>query len=63
MKDLSDAQQTITDEINDDQVENDKGLVIADYRYQIVNSCLPTNGNYQIENCMYLNILENTRYS
>ncbi len=52
---LSNAQQTIVDEINNDQIENDEVLVVADYKYQIVNSCLPRNGNYQIENCRYLN--------
>ena len=67
IKDLLNAQKTTDDEIDNDPADNEEVLVITDYKYQIVNSCLPRNGDYHIENCMlyeeYLNsetFLENT---
>jgi hypothetical protein len=39
--------------INDEQIETGDSPVILDERYQIINSFLPSNGNYQIENRMY----------
>ena len=44
------------DDINNDRIENDEITLIEHQRYQIVNSCLPRNGNYQIESCTYLKI-------
>ncbi len=41
------------DDTNDEQVENNDLLTSTDYRYQIVNSSLPRNGDYQIDNRMY----------
>ncbi|CAF3779735.1 unnamed protein product [Rotaria magnacalcarata] len=47
---LSSAQQPIADEANNnnDWSENDDTLAAEGDRYQIVNSCLPANGAYQI---------------
>ncbi|CAF4413683.1 unnamed protein product [Rotaria socialis] len=47
---LSSAQQPIADEANNnnDWSENDDILAAGGGRYQIVNSCLPANGDYQI---------------
>ncbi|CAF0968761.1 unnamed protein product [Adineta steineri] len=48
MRALSSAQQPIVDEINSDYSENDDSLNVGGDRYQIVSSCLPLNGDYQI---------------
>lgn len=48
MRALSSAQQPIIEETNNDSTENDDPLTIGGGRYQIVNSCLPVNGDYQI---------------
>lgn len=48
MRALSSAQQPILDEINSDYSENDDSLNVGGDRYQIVHSCLPLNGDYQI---------------
>lgn len=53
MRALSSAQQPIVDEINSDYSENDDSLNVGGDRYQIVNSCLPANGDYQIAKRMY----------
>ncbi|CAM4742828.1 unnamed protein product [Rotaria magnacalcarata] len=47
---LSSAQQPIADDANNnnDWSENDDTLAAEGDRYQIVNSCLPANGAYQI---------------
>lgn len=49
MRALSSAQQPIMEGTNNDCSENDDPLstVVGD-RYQIANSCLPVNGDYQI---------------
>lgn len=52
MRALSSAQQPIVDEVNSDWSENEEILNVGD-RYQIVNSCLPLNGDYQIDKRMY----------
>ncbi|CAF0839924.1 unnamed protein product [Adineta ricciae] len=48
MRALSSAQQPIVDETNSDYSENDDSLNVGGDRYQIVNSCLLANGDYQI---------------
>lgn len=48
MRALSSAQQSIAEETNSDWSENDETLNMTGDRYQIVKSCLPTNGDYQI---------------
>jgi len=48
MRALSSAQQSIVDETNSDYSENDETLNVGGDRCQIVNSCLPLNGEYQI---------------
>lgn len=50
---LSNAQQPIAEEPNNDWPENDEILNAGSDRYQIVNSCLPANGDYQISKRMY----------
>ncbi|CAF4386355.1 unnamed protein product, partial [Rotaria magnacalcarata] len=52
---LSSAQQPIADDANNnnDWSENDDTLAAEGDRYQIVNSCLPANGAYQIAKRMY----------
>ena len=45
MRALSSAQQSIVDETSSDILENDE---VGRDRYQIVNSYLPVNGDYQI---------------
>ena len=53
------AQETIADdddgreEITEEEVETPDELVILKDRYQLVNSFLPKNGDYQIVNRMY----------
>jgi hypothetical protein len=49
IKDLLDAQQTAIDH----EVKDDDGSINLDQRYQIVNSFLPSNGDYQIDNRKY----------
>ena len=53
MRALSSAQQPIVDETNNDWSENDETLSVGGDRYQIVNSRLPVNGDYQIAKRMY----------
>ncbi len=48
MRALSSAQQPIIEETNNDWTENDDPLAVGGDRYQIVNSYLPINGDYQI---------------
>jgi hypothetical protein len=48
MRALSNAQQPIVEETNNDWSENDDSLIFGGDRYQIVNSYLPVNGDYQI---------------
>jgi len=48
MRALSSAQQPIVDETNNDWSENEETLTVGGDRYQIVNSYLPVNGDYQI---------------
>jgi hypothetical protein len=49
MRALSSAQQSIVDETNNNEwLENDETLSVGGDRYQIVNSSLPINGDYQI---------------
>lgn len=54
MRALSSAQQSIVDETNSDWSENDETLSVGGDRYQIVNSSLPINGDYQIAKRMCL---------
>ncbi len=49
---LRNAQESIDDEINDRQIESENIPEVVDDRYQIVDSFLPSNGKYQIENRM-----------
>ena len=49
---LRNAQESIDDEINDRQIESENSPEVVDDRYQIVDSFLPSNGKYQIENRM-----------
>jgi hypothetical protein len=53
MRALSSAQQPIIDETNNDWSENDETCD----RYQIVNSYLPVNGDYQIDKRMFLSFI------
>jgi len=53
MRALSSAQQPIVDETNNDWLENDETLTAGGDRYQIVNSYLPVNGDYQIAKRIY----------
>lgn len=53
MRALSSAQQPIVDETNNDWSENDETLSVGRDRYQIVNSCLAANGDYQFVKCMF----------
>ena len=53
MRALSSAQQPIVDETSTTWSENDEALSVGGDRYQIVSSCLPVNGDYQIEKRMY----------
>ena len=53
MRALSSAQQPIGDGINNDYSENEDSLNVGGDRYQIVNSCLLANGDYQIAKRMY----------
>ena len=53
MRALSSAQQPIVDETNTTWSENDEALSVGGDRYQIVSSCLPVNGDYQIEKRTY----------
>lgn len=46
---LSSAQKPIVDEPTIDGTENDEMLSLGRDRYQIVHSCLPADGDYQIE--------------
>jgi len=45
--------QTNVDETNNEQIENDEVSIGEDDRYQIVNSFVPRNGDYQIDSRMY----------
>ena len=49
MRALSSAQQPIVDETTIDWTENDEALSLGRDRYQIVHSCLPADGDYQID--------------
>jgi hypothetical protein len=49
MRDLHDAQQTSVDETN---IKTDETVIDEVARYRIVNSWLPANGDYQIDNRM-----------
>jgi hypothetical protein len=51
MRALSSAQQSIADETNSEWSENDDTIID---RYQIVNSYLPINGDYQIAKRMLM---------
>ena len=51
MRALSSAQKPIVDETTADLTENDEMLSLGRDRYQIVNSCLPADGEYQIDKC------------
>ncbi len=53
IKELFNAQQATVDEIINEQVEIDEILNVSNYRYQIVNSCLSSVGDYQIDYRMY----------
>lgn len=53
MRALSSAQQSIADETNSDCSENEETVNMTADRYQIVNSCLPINGDYQIPKRKY----------
>lgn len=53
MRALSSAQQSIVDGTNSDMSENEETLGVGGNRYQIVNSYLPVNGDYQIEKRNY----------
>jgi len=52
-KELRDAQQETVDEITNEPVEIDETLNVPNYRYQIVNSCLSSVGDYRIDYRMY----------
>ncbi|CAF0884523.1 unnamed protein product [Rotaria sp. Silwood1] len=56
---LSSAQQPIVDETNNDWSENDESPSVGGDRYQIVNSCLPTNGDYQIDRLLLTTDVDN----
>ena len=54
LKALLNAQQELCiNETDNESIVNNETLIIVEDRYQIINSCLPTNGDYQIENRMY----------
>ncbi|CAF0841091.1 unnamed protein product [Rotaria sordida] len=56
---LSSAQQPIVDETNSDWSENDELLSLGGDRYQIVNSCLPANGDYQVAKLLLTTDVDN----
>lgn len=53
MRALSSAQQSIAEETGSDWSENDETSNMTGERYQIVSSCLPVNGDYQIPKRKY----------
>ncbi|CAF0741841.1 unnamed protein product [Adineta steineri] len=49
IRNLSIAQQTTIGGVYDESTENNETVNVSDYRYQIVNSYLSKNGDYQID--------------
>jgi len=50
---LLNAQKTVFDDVNDESLEDEDESNDTDYRHQIVNSFLPSNGDYKIDNRTY----------